>query len=154
MKLNRLVSENVRVVTVFLRKWCHSSTHFSELAPHHGGKTAGIDMVWRNYVTVTLCVLKHTPAANIGGQSNASPNTLMVSHPCGNHLYNLCSLSLGQDSQWMTAFTARRSYASAVLRVVILSVRLSVYLSVCYTRALWLIQRTPIFLNRMKGQSF
>jgi len=39
-------------------------------------------------------------------------------------------------------FTARRSYASAVLGVVILSVRLSVRLSVCLTRALWLIQRT------------
>jgi len=35
-------------------------------------------------------------------------------------------------------FTARRSYASAVLGVVILSVRPSV----CHTRALWLIQRT------------
>ena len=30
--------------------------HFSELAPHHGGKTDGIDMVWRNYVTATLCI--------------------------------------------------------------------------------------------------
>jgi len=30
--------------------------YFSELVPHHGGKTAGIDMVWRNYVTVTLCI--------------------------------------------------------------------------------------------------
>jgi len=42
--------------------------------------------------------------------------------------------------------TARRSYASAVLGVVILfvcpSVRPSVRLSVCHTRALWLIQRT------------
>jgi len=28
--------------------------HFSELAPHHGGKTAGIDMAWINYITVTL----------------------------------------------------------------------------------------------------
>jgi len=33
-------------------------------------------------------------------------------------------------------FTARRSYASAVLGVVILSVRPSVRLSVCHTRAL------------------
>jgi len=37
-----------------------------------------------------------------------------------------------------THFTARRSYASAVVGVVILSVRPSV----CHTRALWLIQRT------------
>ena len=28
-------------------KWCHNSKHFSELAPHHGVKTADIDMVWR-----------------------------------------------------------------------------------------------------------
>jgi len=40
-----------------LSKWCHNNKHFSELASHHGGKTAGIDMVWRNYVTVTLCIL-------------------------------------------------------------------------------------------------
>jgi len=44
-------------------------------------------------------------------------------------------------------FTALRSYASAVLGVVIiiiiiLSVRLSVCLPVRHTRALWLIQRT------------
>jgi len=30
---------------------------FLRACPHHGGKTAGIDMVLRNYVTVTLCVL-------------------------------------------------------------------------------------------------
>jgi len=35
-----------------------------------------------------------------------------------------------------------RSYASAVLGVVILSVRPSVRPTVCHTRALWLIQRT------------
>jgi len=28
---------------------------FSKIAPHDGGKTAGIDMVWRNYVSVALC---------------------------------------------------------------------------------------------------
>ena len=39
-------------------------------------------------------------------------------------------------------FPRDRSYASAVLGVVILSVRPSVCLSVCHTRALWLIQRT------------
>jgi len=43
--------------------------------------------------------------------------------------------------QHQCRFTARRSYASAVLGVVILSVRL-VCPSVCHTRALWLIQRT------------
>ena len=51
-----------------------------------------------------------------------------------------------------TFFTARRSYASVVLGVVILSVRLSV----CHTRALWLIKTTYrwYFLQDTKGQSF
>ena len=50
-------------------------------------------------------------------------------------------------------FTARRSYASAVLGVVILSVCPSVRLSVCHTRALWLIQRTyrRYFYTTWKG---
>jgi len=50
-------------------------------------------------------------------------------------------------------FTARRSYASAVLGVVILFVCLSVCLSVCHTRALWLIQRTygRYFYTTWKG---
>ena len=41
-----------------IRKWRHDSKRSSELAPHHGGKTAGtgIDVAWRNYVTVTLRV--------------------------------------------------------------------------------------------------
>jgi len=56
IKLNPLVKKNVPVVTDLLRKWCHNSIHFSELAPHHGGKTAGRDMVWRNYVTITLYI--------------------------------------------------------------------------------------------------
>jgi len=30
--------------------------HFAELDLQHGGKTACIDMIWRNYVTVTLCI--------------------------------------------------------------------------------------------------
>ena len=30
--------------------------HFSELAPHHDGKTAGIDMLRRNCVNVAICV--------------------------------------------------------------------------------------------------
>jgi len=42
----------VIVITIFLRKLSHNYKHFSELAPHHGRKTAGIDMVWRNDVTV------------------------------------------------------------------------------------------------------
>jgi len=48
-----------------------------------------------------------------------------------------------------TVFTGRCSYASAVLGVVILSVRLSV----CLTRALWLIQRTSrrYFYTTWKG---
>jgi len=50
-------------------------------------------------------------------------------------------------------FTARRSYASAVLLVLILSVWLSIHLSVCHTRSLWLIQRTyrRYFYTTWKG---
>jgi len=50
-------------------------------------------------------------------------------------------------------FTALRSYVSAVLGVVILSVYPSVRLSVCHTRALWLIQRTyrRYFCTAWKG---
>jgi len=38
------------------KKVMHSIKWFSELAHHHGKKTAGIDMVWKNYDTVTLCI--------------------------------------------------------------------------------------------------
>ena len=30
--------------------------HFAELDLQHGGKTAGVDMIRRNYITVTLCI--------------------------------------------------------------------------------------------------
>ena len=56
-----------------------------------------------------------------------------------------------------TPFTARCSYASAVLGVVILSVRPSVGLSVCLSRACFVTnpKNLPaIFLYHMKGQSF
>jgi len=36
----------------------HSSKHFLELALHHGGKTAGIDMEGRNYVTIIICIVE------------------------------------------------------------------------------------------------
>jgi len=52
----------------------------------------------------------------------------------------ICIQQLGRVEEMV--FTARRSYASAVLGVVILSVCPSVRLSVCHTRALCLIQRT------------
>jgi len=53
--------------------------------------------------------------------------------------------------------TARRSYASAVLGVVILSVRMSVCPSVCLSHACFVTnpKNLPaIFLYHMKGQSF
>jgi len=54
----------------------------------------------------------------------------------------ICIQQLGLVEELV--FTARRSYASAVLEVVILSVCLSVCPSVYHTRALWLIQRTVV----------
>jgi len=52
----------------------------------------------------------------------------------------ICIQQLGRVEEMV--FTVRRSYDSAVLGVVLLSVCPSVRLSVCHTRALWLIQRT------------
>jgi len=53
IKLNQFVYENIHIITILLRKWCHNNKYLSKLA--HGGKTAGIDTVWRNYVIVTIC---------------------------------------------------------------------------------------------------
>jgi len=47
----------------------------------------------------------------------------------------ICIQHLGRVEEMV--FTARRSYASAVLGVVILSVCPSIRLTVCHTRALW-----------------
>jgi len=44
------------IITI-LRKGYYNSKHAAKLAPHHAGKTAGIDMAWRNYITNTLCVV-------------------------------------------------------------------------------------------------
>ena len=44
------------IITVLLWKWCYNNKHLAELAPQNGGKTAGIHMIWRNYVIVTLCI--------------------------------------------------------------------------------------------------
>jgi len=35
--------------------WRQHNKHFAELAPQNGGK----QLMWRNYVTVTLCIIKH-----------------------------------------------------------------------------------------------
>jgi len=53
----------------------------------------------------------------------------------------------------LVVFTARRSYASTVLGVVILSVCPSICVSVCHMCALWLIQRTywRYFYTAWKG---
>jgi len=65
----------------------------------------------------------------------------------------ICIQQLGRVEEMV--FTARRSYASAVLGIVILSVCPSVRLFVCHMRALWLIQRTyrRHILYHMKRQS-
>jgi len=57
-KIESFFKENVRTITVLLRKWCHSKKHFVEpAAPYHGGKTTSTDVVWRNYVAVTIHVV-------------------------------------------------------------------------------------------------
>ena len=67
----------------------------------------------------------------------------------------ICIHQLGRVEEMV--FTARRSYASAVLGVVILSVRLSVCLSVRLSHACFLtnpMNLPAIFLYRMIEQSF
>jgi len=56
-KIESVCLRNVRIIAILLRKWCHNNKHFAEVAPQNGGKTVGIDMIRRNYVTVTLCVI-------------------------------------------------------------------------------------------------
>jgi len=44
-------------VDILLRKWCQNNKHyFGRACPRYGGKTARIDMTWRNFSTVTLCI--------------------------------------------------------------------------------------------------
>jgi len=72
------------------------------------------------------------------------------------YLYVQTDLGLLQNSSCFCFITARR-YASAVLGVVILSVRLSVHPSVRLSHACFVTnpKNLPaIFLNHMKGQSF
>jgi len=38
MKLNLLDQEDVRIITILLRKWWHNNKNLSELAPHMAGK--------------------------------------------------------------------------------------------------------------------
>jgi len=53
IKLNQLVKEDVRIIAVLLRKWTNvRTTNISQSLPH-GEK----QLIWRNYVTVTLCVI-------------------------------------------------------------------------------------------------
>jgi len=53
-KIESVGLKNVHIITILLRKWCHNNKQFTQLAPRHGGKTAGIDMIKRTYITVTL----------------------------------------------------------------------------------------------------
>jgi len=84
---------------------------------------------------------------------------ITISMLWGNTAY--CHYTLSQKFHYFVSLLFRHtwidfyraSYASAVLGVLILSVRLSVCLSVYHTRALWLIQRTDrrYFYTARKG---
>ena len=50
-KYNWIISYE-KINSYAVRKRHHANKHFSELAPHHGGKRAGVDVEWRNDVTV------------------------------------------------------------------------------------------------------
>ena len=76
----------------------------------------------------------------------------LISYLCQLFSRHVVGQALRSVSYSDIIFTARR-YASAVLGVVILSVCPSVRLSVCHTRALWLIQSTyrRCFYTTWKG---
>jgi len=57
-----------------LRKWCHNSKHFSELAPHHGWKTAGID------IRYGMEKIRHCQYTDV--QIDLTPNRLTTSISC------------------------------------------------------------------------
>ena len=54
--------------------WRQNNKHFAELAPQNGGK----QLIWRNYVTVTLCIAlivvnaKHSPLWSLVGLAQSS----------------------------------------------------------------------------------
>jgi len=54
--LNQLVYENVRIITVLLRKWRqrHNNKHFLQPAPRHGGHIYGMK---KNNFAVSLCTM-------------------------------------------------------------------------------------------------
>jgi len=105
-----------------------------------------------------------------GGAYNFTTLTVFSSRElCSHHRrrpdYTTQSRRVGVGGLKIGVFTARRSYASAVLGVVILSVspsvrpsvRPSVCLSVCLSHACFVINpknRPVIFLYHMKGHSF
>jgi len=55
-KTESVCSKNACIITTVAIKLCHNKKHVLEHATHHRGKTAGIDMVQKHYVTVTLCI--------------------------------------------------------------------------------------------------
>jgi len=100
-------------------------------------------MCWYIISTVVLCLIYNFNATTVVnftligvGVFEIYCKTKRVFFPNTVYMKMVCKL-LNTMIYGMSIFTARRSYASAVLGVVILSVRLSA----CHTRALWLIQR-------------
>jgi len=135
IKLNQLVYENVGISTILQRKWCPSKKHFAELDLQHGGKTAGIDMIWRKYVTVTLCI------------------------PYGGHKYCCVAKRCKVDSRkqhlpWMLAHCTQKNQEPIThvhVRYMLSSVRLSsvCHLSVCLSSVTFVhpTQAVQIFGN-------
>ena len=91
---------------------------------------------WRNHIPGTADRLRRCQLSSPVSVINFWRSTAMLI----TSTVEICIQQLGRVEEMV--FTARRRYASAVLGVVILSVRPSVHLSVCHMRALWLIQRT------------
>ena len=45
--------ENVCIIAILLRKWCPNKKHFAQLDLQHGGKTAGIDMIYEEITSLS-----------------------------------------------------------------------------------------------------
>jgi len=97
---------------MLLRKWCPNKKHFAELDLQHGGKTAGIAMIWRNYVTVTLCILAAllhgTPAAGLSQTlRRGTRNGIMELSQRAPSIFGWAAITLGIGSHSSLFFLPR-----------------------------------------------
>jgi len=105
IKLNQLVQRNVLIITVFLRKWRQNKQTFIRVCPTSWRKTAGIDIIWRNYLTVTLCICV---VAATAWNSSEAPICRHTRVTCNYHNFSHVS-DLTQDDCQPTTLGCRGS---------------------------------------------